>query len=64
MQANQAQKVFVHCAMNMRVSAFMYLYRRIQQQIDEATAKADLNKIWQPNQQWQQFIDQVMQAQP
>ncbi|MBF2048405.1 MAG: protein tyrosine phosphatase family protein [Leptolyngbya sp. IPPAS B-1204] len=61
MQTHTNRKVFVHCAMNMRVSAFMYLYRRIYEQIDEATAKQDLNKIWTPNSTWQQFIDQVLQ---
>lgn len=52
------QKVFVHCAANMRVSAFMYLYRRMVQQIPDAIARADLEKIWQPNPTWQAFIDQ------
>ena len=27
MQANTGKKIFVHCIANMRVSAFMYLYR-------------------------------------
>ena len=27
MEANQARKVFVHCVVNYRVSAFIYLYR-------------------------------------
>ncbi len=56
MEANEGRKVFVHCAANMRVSAFMYLYRRLKVGIDEATAQADLSKIWQPNDQWQGFI--------
>ena len=30
MQANEDKRVFVHCAMNMRVSAFMYLYRVVK----------------------------------
>ncbi len=29
MQANDGKKIFVHCAANMRVSAFLYLYRLI-----------------------------------
>lgn len=53
------QKIFVHCALNMRVSAFVYLHRRLQG-IPEATAAADLAQIWQPNETWQRFIDAVL----
>ena len=33
MEANTDKKVFVHCAANMRVSAFVYLYRRLHERI-------------------------------
>jgi protein tyrosine phosphatase (PTP) superfamily phosphohydrolase (DUF442 family) len=52
-----AQKVFVHCAANKRVSAFLYLYRQIVEGIDEVTAYQDLVKIWIPNPIWQDFLD-------
>jgi protein tyrosine phosphatase (PTP) superfamily phosphohydrolase (DUF442 family) len=52
-----AQKVFVHCAANKRVSAFLYLYRQLAEGIDEPTAYQDLVKIWIPNPIWQDFID-------
>jgi len=54
------QKVFVHCAMNMRVSAFVYLYRRLRG-VSQAVAAADLAKIWQPNATWQRFMDAVLE---
>ncbi|WP_299487516.1 MULTISPECIES: protein tyrosine phosphatase family protein [Acaryochloris] len=60
MDVNQTSKVFVHCAANKRVSAFMYLYRRLKGGADEATAQRDLNRIWQPNAIWQRFIQQAM----
>lgn len=60
MQAHVAQPVFVHCAMNMRVSAFMYLYRQLYQQVDEPTARRDMERIWQPNPTWQSLIDHVL----
>lgn len=53
------QKVLVHCAMNMRVSAFVYLHRRLQG-LPAAAAAADLTRIWQPNETWQQFIETVL----
>lgn len=55
------QRIFVHCAANMRVSAFMYLYRRLRQATDEAIAQADLQRIWQPNTTWQALIDGYLQ---
>ncbi len=60
MNARTDRKIFVHCAANKRVSAFMYLYQQIDDRIDEATAKLDLAKIWVPNQVWQTFIDRSL----
>lgn len=57
MEQRKQQKIFVHCAKNMRVSAFVYLYRRLHLNCDPAQAIADLHKIWQPNETWQKFID-------
>ena len=62
MAANENQQVFVHCVANMRVSAFMYVYRVLQQGVNEAVARQDLNKIWQPNQTWQSWIDQMINS--
>ncbi|MCD8486648.1 MAG: protein tyrosine phosphatase family protein [Desertifilum sp.] len=61
LQANAEKRVFVHCAMNMRVSAFMYLYRRLQQQVDEDAARRSLEEIWTPNPTWERFIAQVLE---
>ncbi|MUH01319.1 phosphatase [Scytonema sp. UIC 10036] len=60
MEANADKKVFVHCAANMRVSAFIYLYRYLYTGITEEEAKQDLHKIWVPNETWQKFIEQVI----
>ena len=51
------QKVFVHCARNMRVSAFVYLYRVLRRGQPPEACQRDLEKIWQPNETWQEFID-------
>ncbi len=61
METNADKNVFVHCAANMRVSAFMYLYRLIHEQISEKEAKTDLHQIWVPNENWQKFIAQVIE---
>ncbi|BAZ67872.1 MAG: protein tyrosine phosphatase family protein [Pelatocladus maniniholoensis HA4357-MV3] len=60
MEANTNKKVFVHCAANKRVSAFMYLYRRLCKGINDAEAKKDLHQIWIPDHHWQKFIEQVI----
>jgi protein tyrosine phosphatase (PTP) superfamily phosphohydrolase (DUF442 family) len=60
MNANQDKKIFVHCAANKRVSAFVYLYRRIYLGASEEVAKPDLNKLWEPNEVWQKLINQVL----
>lgn len=62
MQRRGDRPVFVHCALNMRVSAFVYLYRRLQEGVSQEVAVADLLQIWVPNPTWQQFIDRCQEA--
>ncbi|MEM8484241.1 MAG: protein tyrosine phosphatase family protein [Bacteroidota bacterium] len=64
MEANKDRKVYVHCFANMRVSAFVYLYRTLQLGEPEAAARADMEKIWDPNaqDQWVRFIEQAREA--
>ena len=50
------QKVFVHCAANMRVSAFIYRYRTQVLGMDDETARVDLEKLWDPMGPWKDFI--------
>ena len=52
--------IWVHCAANMRVSAFFYKYRTEQLGWSIDDAKNDMHKIWEPNKVmpvWQTFID-------
>ena len=62
MHAFTGQSVWVHCAKNMRVSAFVYLYRCCVLGEAEATAREALLRIWMPNETWQQFINQQLTA--
>lgn len=59
MQKNSERKVLVHCAMNMRVSAFVYLYRWLCDLVEEKEARQVLDTIWTPNEIWQAFIEKV-----
>jgi len=56
MDQTQGQKVWVHCAANMRVSAFLYRYRVERQGEDEATCRAEMEQIWTPFGVWKSFI--------
>lgn len=60
MRASSGQNVFVHCAMNMRVSAFVFLYRVLVEGVPVETAKETMELIWEPNPVWQAFIDEEL----
>lgn len=49
--------VHVHCILNMRVSAFLYRYRRDVLGMDEGEARADMEKIWEPEGVWAAFVE-------
>lgn len=57
LDVHAGRRVFVHCAANMRVSAFLYLYRTVRQHVPPVEAAEDLHRIWTPNETWQRFID-------
>ena len=59
LKAFEGRKVWVHCAMNMRVSAFVYLYRKLVLGDSEAAAALPMRDIWQPNDVWRSFISDV-----
>jgi protein tyrosine phosphatase (PTP) superfamily phosphohydrolase (DUF442 family) len=59
MDACAGQRVFVHCAANMRVSAFVFLHR-LKHGTNRATAESDLKKIWQPDGVWREFVNQQL----
>jgi protein tyrosine phosphatase (PTP) superfamily phosphohydrolase (DUF442 family) len=60
MEEHQGNKLFVHCAANMRVSVFMALYRILHLGWDRERAMEDVRKIWEPNERWNQFIREVL----
>tara|TARA_B100000579_G_scaffold344219_1_gene296628 strand:- start:1786 stop:2277 length:492 start_codon:yes stop_codon:yes gene_type:complete len=51
------KKLFVHCAANMRVSAFTYRYRRDILNLKHDEIIKDLEKIWKPNKVWKSFLN-------
>ena len=62
MAALGQQPVWLHCAKNMRASAFVYLYRLLIRGETEVQASWPMSQIWTPNPVWQQWISAVRAA--
>lgn len=60
LESMQGKKVWLHCAKNMRVSAFVYLYRRLILAENHEAAVYPMKEVWQPNDIWQAFIEKVL----
>jgi len=58
MEASKERKVFVHCFANMRVSAFVYLYRTLVLGVPEEEARPAMDAVWDPmeREQWAGLI--------
>jgi protein tyrosine phosphatase (PTP) superfamily phosphohydrolase (DUF442 family) len=64
LKALEGSKIWVHCAKNMRVSAFIYLYRKLCLAESEETAVHPMQEVWVPNETWQAFIDNAVSGYP
>jgi protein tyrosine phosphatase (PTP) superfamily phosphohydrolase (DUF442 family) len=60
MQANKGRKVFVHCMMNYRASAFTFLYRVLVEKLPVEDAEQTMRKIWAPYDVWPEFIEEQL----
>lgn len=60
MERHRDRSLCVHCAANMRVSAFILLYRVLRLGWRVEDALPDLHALWQPNAVWQAFIDEAL----
>ena len=56
MQEREDKRIFVHCAANMRATAFLFLYRTLIAGEDAKAPAATMARIWEPNPTWQDFI--------
>jgi protein tyrosine phosphatase (PTP) superfamily phosphohydrolase (DUF442 family) len=64
MDDKENRKLFVHCAANKRASAFVFLYRVIRLNMDEADAEDDMEEIWTPEGTWRIFIEEMLSKKP
>ena len=56
LDAQRDWPVFVHCIMNYRVSAFIYLYLTQVKKIDPAAARSPIFERWSPDEKWQAIL--------
>ena len=64
LQMLAGEPTWVHCARNMRVSAFVFLYRRLCLGESEEAASYPLREVWQPNATWAAFISEALRVPP
>jgi len=57
MDAIADKKVWVHCVVNYRVSAFLYQYQRLVHGATPETARKVMLSTWEPNEVWQRFME-------
>lgn len=62
MDARRGQSVFVHCAANYRVSAFMAIYRVKTLGCGHAAALAEMREVWEPDAAWSRFLAEQLSA--
>ena len=60
MEAHRNEKIWIHCAANIRVSVFLGLYRVIKQGWENERAFELLHSLWQPNEVWSSFISTML----
>lgn len=54
--AMRDEPVLVHCACNMRASAFVFLYRVLHESVPLHEAAAVMHAVWRPEGVWHEFI--------
>jgi protein tyrosine phosphatase (PTP) superfamily phosphohydrolase (DUF442 family) len=60
MNGARDRKVLVHCQLNMRASAFTFLYRVIHEGVAPEEAMEALRAVWIPRDQWATFSADVL----
>ena len=62
LKASERRNVLVHCQVNMRASAFTFLYRVIHEAVPVNQALDKLYGVWTPDPVWKKFIEDTLAA--
>lgn len=60
LSASAPKSVLVHCQLNMRASAFTFLYRVIEEGADPEAAWDKVTSVWVPEGRWRLFVDDTL----
>lgn len=52
----QPDKIWVHCVLNFRVSAFLYQYLKRDFNLSEEAARSEILDFWHPDKKWQEVM--------
>lgn len=64
MDSYSGRKIWVHCAANMRVTAFLGLYRVLRLGWEPERAFEVMRSVWEPNEVWAAFIAGALGKRP
>lgn len=56
MDNHRERRIWLHCAANLRVTAFLGLYRRLRDHWPEDRAFELMHDVWEPDEVWSTFI--------
>jgi protein tyrosine phosphatase (PTP) superfamily phosphohydrolase (DUF442 family) len=65
LETHKTEKIWVHCVVNMRVSAFVYLWRVLRLGVAPDDAEIELHDAWVPEKEnsiWHRFIQEAQTA--
>lgn len=62
MEAHAHRRIWLHCAANLRVGAFLGLYRCLHDGWPSEQAFAPMHELWQPDPVWRKFIRGQLEA--
>ena len=62
MDSLKGKKVWVHCVVNKRVTAFVDLYSLLRLGLPEEDARAPMDAVWEPDGVWPGFIERAKAA--
>lgn len=64
MRRYEGRRIFLHCAANMRATAFLALHRMLNQGWPHEAAMAEVRDVWEPDAVWQAFMNQALAQMP
>lgn len=64
MDQYRGRQLWVHCAANMRVTAFVGLYRMLRLGWNRTEAFELMHSVWEPNAVWAAFIETALSSSP